>query len=156
MIGFGNLGRALRRLLVPFGCAVRVYDPWLPDSALREHGVQPAGLAETLRASTVLFVLATVTDESERLLGPAEFDAIPFGARVVLVSRAAVVDFDALLDRVQSGRIVAAIDVWRRNRSRPIIARGRWMGSCSQRIAPGAFRARSSTSVSGCSTICVW
>lgn len=112
MIGFGNLGRALRRLLVPFGCAVRVYDPWLPDSALREHGVQPAGLAETLRASTVLFVLATVTDESERLLGPAEFDAIPFGARVVLVSRAAVVDFDALLDRVQSGRIVAAIDVW--------------------------------------------
>lgn len=59
MIGFGNLGRALRRLLVPFGCAVRVYDPWLPDSALREHGVQPAGLAETLRASTVLFVLAT-------------------------------------------------------------------------------------------------
>lgn len=156
MIGFGNLGRALRRLLVPFGCAVRVYDPWLPDSALREHGVQPAGLAETLRASTVLFVLATVTDESERLLGPAEFDAIPFGARVVLVSRAAVVDFDALLDRVQSGRIVAAIDVWPEE---PLAAdhRARTMdGLVLSGIAPGAFRARSSTSVSGCSTICVW
>ncbi len=112
LIGFGQLGRELRRLLVPFHPAVRVYDPWLPDSVLREHHVQPAELLETLSHSTVLFVLATVTAESEQLLGPAELDAIPIGARVVLASRAAVVDFDALLDRVQSGCFLAAVDVW--------------------------------------------
>jgi phosphoglycerate dehydrogenase-like enzyme len=112
LIGFGSLGRALRRLLLPFHCAVLVHDPWLPDSALREYQVQPAGLRETVESSTVLFVLATVTADSEHLIGADELDALPHGARVVLVSRAAVVDFDALLDRVQAGRLVAAIDVW--------------------------------------------
>jgi phosphoglycerate dehydrogenase-like enzyme len=112
LIGFGQIGRELRRLLVPFGCPVRAYDPWLPDSALREHAVQPAGLRETLESSSVLFVLATVTADSEKLIGAAELDALPPNARMVLVSRAAVVDFDALLDRVQAGRLVAAIDVW--------------------------------------------
>ena len=37
---------------------------------------------------------------------------MPPGARVVLVSRAPLVDFDALLDRVAAGRLAAAIDVW--------------------------------------------
>jgi phosphoglycerate dehydrogenase-like enzyme len=112
LIGFGNLGRALRDLLTPFHATIRVYDPWLPDRVLREHHVQPATLADTLASSQVLFVLATVTAASERLLGPAELDALRDGARVVLVSRAAVVDLDALLDRVAGGRLLAAIDVW--------------------------------------------
>ncbi len=103
LIGFGNLGRALRRLLAPFSPTLRVYDPWLPDNMLREHDVLPCGLEETLRQSRVLFVLATVTRDSEHLLGAAELDLVPDGARLVLVSRAAVVDFDALLDRVALG-----------------------------------------------------
>ncbi len=112
LIGFGNLGRALRQLLVPFHPVLRCYDPWLPDSVLNEHQMIPASLNEVLTQSQVIFVLATVTSESEHLLGPAELDAIPRGARLVLVSRAAVVDFDALLDRVSEGQFLAAIDVW--------------------------------------------
>ncbi|MDL5206612.1 NAD(P)-dependent oxidoreductase [Streptomyces sp. ALI-76-A] len=65
-IGFGNLGRALHELLVPFRAVVRVYDPWLPDSYLEEAGVTPASLDEVLEGSQVLFVLATITGESER------------------------------------------------------------------------------------------
>lgn len=112
VIGFGNIGRALTTLLAPFHPTIRVHDPWLPPGALREHHVHPASLVETLARSEVLFVLATATDASERLLGRAEWDTVPDGARVVLVSRAAVVDFDALLDDVAAGRLLAAIDVW--------------------------------------------
>lgn len=112
LIGFGNLGRALRPLLAPFHPVLRCYDPWLPNSVINEHQMIPAGLHEVLAQSQVTFVLATVTGESTHLLGPAELDAIPTGGRLVLVSRAAVVDFDALLDRVADGRFVAAIDVW--------------------------------------------
>ena len=126
LIGFGNLGRALRPLLEPFRCRVRCYDPWLPDAVLDQHGVKAASLDEVLRSSRFLFVLATVTSESEHLLGPAELDLLPNGARVVLVSRAPVVDFEALLDRAESGALLAAIDVWpdepmpREHRSRSI------------------------------------
>ena len=43
LIGFGDLGRAFRRLLVPFACPVKVYDPWLPDLLIRDHDCLPAG-----------------------------------------------------------------------------------------------------------------
>jgi len=112
LLGFGNLGRSLRRLLAPFQPTLRVYDPWLPAAALIDHDVVPATLDETLRKSQFLFVLATVTAESERLLDAARLDLVPAGARLVLVSRAAVVDYEALLDRVDQGRFLAAIDVW--------------------------------------------
>jgi phosphoglycerate dehydrogenase-like enzyme len=112
LIGFGNLGRALRPLLDPFRATVRCYDPWLPDATLAQHGVDAVGLDDLLRTSRFVFVLATVTAESEHLLGASELDLLPPGARLVLVSRAPVVDFDALLDRVESHALLAAIDVW--------------------------------------------
>ena len=112
LVGFGNLGRALRPLLEPFHCRVRAFDPWLPDAVLTDLGVQPATLSEVLQVSSFVFVLATVTAESEALLGATELDLLPAGARLVLVSRAPTVDFDALLDRVAGGRLTAAIDVW--------------------------------------------
>ena len=112
LIGFGNLGRALVPLLAPFRPTIRAYDPWLPDDVLDAAGLIPASLDDVLTDSRVVFVLATVTAESERLLGTAEVAALPDGACVVLVSRAPVVDFDAVLDEVASGRLRAAIDVW--------------------------------------------
>jgi phosphoglycerate dehydrogenase-like enzyme len=112
LIGFGNLGRALLPLLRAFEPTIRVYDPWLPDSVLREQGLHPAPLEEVLAESRFVFVLATVTAESEHLLGPAELDRLAAGSRLVVVSRAAVVDFDALYERLAAGRFSAAVDVW--------------------------------------------
>ncbi|MGH9104600.1 MAG: NAD(P)-dependent oxidoreductase, partial [Acidimicrobiales bacterium] len=105
-------GRALLSLLAPFRATVRVYDPWLPGSALEQVGVVPSRLPELLAESKVVFVLATVTAQSEHLLGAQELDLLPPGACLVLVSRAPVVDYEALLERVAAGRLLAAIDVW--------------------------------------------
>jgi phosphoglycerate dehydrogenase-like enzyme len=112
LIGFGNLGRALHRLLQPFRTTLRIYDPWLPDSVIAEQGAISSPLPELLAVSEFVFVLATVTAESEHLLGDAELDRVRPGARLVLVSRAAVVDYDALLRRVAGGQFLAAVDVW--------------------------------------------
>ena len=112
LVGYGNLGRALRPLLAPFAPTVRAFDPWLPDAVLREADVLPATLEETLRRSRFVFVLATVTAESDHLLGATQLDLLPEGARLVLVSRAAVTDYDALAERLAAGRFLAAIDVW--------------------------------------------
>jgi phosphoglycerate dehydrogenase-like enzyme len=113
ILGFGNIGRKLLPLLEPFRpSVVRCYDPWLPDSVLREAGMVPASLDEVLSSSTFLFVLATVTSESTHLLNAENMRLIPEGARVVLTSRAAVVDFDAMVRYVGEGRFLAATDVW--------------------------------------------
>lgn len=112
IIGFGNLGRALRPLLAPFSPRIRVYDPWIPPSVLRELDVEATGLDDLLHTSTFVFMLATVTSDSEHLLDARRLAMLPDGARLVLVSRAAVVDFDALLPELESGRLYAGIDVW--------------------------------------------
>ncbi|MBL7512737.1 hydroxyacid dehydrogenase, partial [Frankia sp. CN4] len=88
LVGFGNLGRALHPLLAPFQPTIRVFDPWLPPSVLRERGLVPAPLDETVARSQFLFVLATATAENHHLLGPRELALAPPGARLVLVSPA--------------------------------------------------------------------
>ena len=111
-IGFGELGRALNRLLPGFRATVRAHDPWLPDSALREQGVEPASLDTILSQSDVIFVVASVTSENGGFLGAAEFSKMRKGTSFVLLSRAGVVDFDALMDAVRRGHIKAASDVY--------------------------------------------
>lgn len=112
MVGFGNLGRALRPLLAPFETAVRVYDPWLPAAVLQDAGVVPSSLEDTLSNSEFVFVLATATAENAHFLDGAALDLLRPGARLVLVSRANVVDYVALHERLAQGRFLAAIDVW--------------------------------------------
>lgn len=112
IIGFGDLGRSLRTLLAPFRNPVMVYDPWLPADVIHAHDCRPAQLDEVLSRSRVIFVFASVTTENQGFLGQRELELIQPGSAFLLMSRAAVVDFPALLRQVESGRIKAAIDVF--------------------------------------------
>jgi phosphoglycerate dehydrogenase-like enzyme len=111
-IGFGDLGRALNILLAPFRANIKAYDPWLPPSALKDVGVKPATLDEVLTASDVIFVVAGVTTENGGFLGADAFAKMRRNTSFVLLSRAGVVDFDALIAAVSSGHIQAASDVY--------------------------------------------
>lgn len=111
-IGYGGLGRALRPLLAPFGCPVAVYDPWLGDGLLRSQGLEPCDLPTLLESSQVIFVLAVPSGENQALLSRDLLARIRPGATLVLISRAHVVDFDALTEFVLAGRFRAAIDVF--------------------------------------------
>ena len=78
ILGYGNIGRRLLPLLAAFRPArVRCYDPWLPDAVIRDAGMEPASLEETLSTSTFLFILATVTEESTHLLDADKLRLIP-------------------------------------------------------------------------------
>ncbi len=111
-IGFGDLGRALNLLLAPFRAKVKAYDPWLPPSALKDVNVQPATLDEVLTSSDVIFVVAGVTTENGGFLGADAFAKMRRNTSFILLSRAGVVDFDALIAAVSSGHIRAASDVY--------------------------------------------
>lgn len=112
IIGFGDLGRALNKLLSGFGCPVKVYDPWLPPSILRDHGVTPATFEEVFTGSDVVFVMAAITSENKGNIGKDTFESMRAGASFILLSRAEIVDFDALVECVRSGHIKAASDVF--------------------------------------------
>jgi len=111
-VGFGNIGRRLRALIEPFGCEVSAYDPWLTEAYLKDERVEPTSLRGLLESSRVIFVLATPTSENRALLSRELLELVRPDAALVLVSRAHVVDFDALTELVLEGRFRAAIDVF--------------------------------------------
>jgi len=111
-IGMGDLGKAILPLLTPFSPQVLAYDPWLPAEYLRSIGCEPATLNEVLTQSLITFVVAGATSQNQGFLGASEFASMPDGASLVLVSRAGVVDFEAMLDAVECGHIRVATDVF--------------------------------------------
>ena len=112
LVGFGDLARSLHRLIQPFNCPIKVYDPWVPDYVLHKRGCEAASLDEVLTTSRIIFVFAGVTSENQGFLGRRELSPIQKDASFLLMSRAAVVDFPVLLELVKAGRFRAATDVF--------------------------------------------
>lgn len=111
-IGYGSIAQALHPLLMPFGVHISVYDPWLGNGYLQTRGVTPSTLDDLLATSKVIFVLAAPSHENRALISREKLALIKPGAVFVLVSRAHVVDFEALTEMVSEGRFKAAIDVF--------------------------------------------
>jgi phosphoglycerate dehydrogenase-like enzyme len=112
IVGFGDLGRALWRLLQPFGARVQVHDPWQPDGHLRRMGVEPVGFETVMRDNRFVFVMATITTENKGLIDAEVLDWMQPRANLILVSRAAAADFPALCAAAAAGRVRVATDVF--------------------------------------------
>jgi len=112
LIGFGDLARAFVPLLAPFGCKLKVYDPWVSAHYMAGFGVTAATLDEVLSTSQAIIVFAAVTSDNQGFLGKREFELIRPGSIFLLMSRAAVVDFPEFLRQIELGRFRAATDVF--------------------------------------------
>ncbi|MGI9500365.1 MAG: NAD(P)-dependent oxidoreductase [Geminicoccaceae bacterium] len=112
LIGYGNLAKALVPLLRPFGCRIKVHDPWLSSDYLEQEGVISVELDRLLAESRYLFLLAGVTSENEGFLNRDRLETIQRDASVILASRAEIVDFQSLLDLGQARKIRLAVDVF--------------------------------------------
>ena len=137
LVGCGSLARALLPLLGPFRCELLGHDPWLDDAAVRALGVEPVGLLELFARSRIVFVLAPVTTENAGMIGRTCFEAMWSRSAVVLVSRAGVVDWEALLDAADSGRSAPRSTCSRTSPSRSPSGHGRLPARSSPRTGPG-------------------
>ncbi|MFT6304106.1 MAG: phosphoglycerate dehydrogenase-like enzyme [Pseudomonadales bacterium] len=111
-VGFGDLGRAILQTFAGLSPKVRIYDPWLSTEVLAREGLSSCSFHEVLSHSDVVCVVATVTDQTVGMMGEAEFQMMPSGALLLLLSRAEVVDLDAMMAACTSGHIRAATDVF--------------------------------------------
>ena len=112
LIGFGGLARCLMPLLAPFRPALYAHDPWLSDSYISQRGATPMGLDELLETCRFIFVLAIPSTENRAMIDRARLERVTRGSVFLLVSRAHVVDFDALTELLLAGRFRAGIDVY--------------------------------------------
>lgn len=112
IIGLGDIGSMLRKLLVPFKCKVFSYDPWLPESVIRDLDCIPAKLDDLMANSKVIFVLAGVTEGNAGFIGRTELEKVKPNSSVLVLSRAAVIDFEAFREMTAAGRFKGGTDVF--------------------------------------------
>jgi D-3-phosphoglycerate dehydrogenase len=107
LIGFGAIGRRVARMLRGFGCHILVYDPYLQPDAV-EEGVQMVGLDELLSRSRIVSLHARATAENKGMIGAKQLAAMPPGSVLVNCARGSLVDYEAVCDALDSGRLWGA------------------------------------------------
>jgi D-3-phosphoglycerate dehydrogenase / 2-oxoglutarate reductase len=110
LVGYGAIGRRVARVLTAFGARVLVADPYVERG---EPGVELVELDQLLARSRVVSLHARLTDETRGLIAARELGLLPEGAVLVNTARGALVDEEALVDALESGRLGAAgLDVY--------------------------------------------
>lgn len=110
VVGAGSIGTAVLRRLEAFAVhAVRVGTAARDDEAGHVHGVDE--LPRLLADAEVVVVTVPLTPETDGMLDAGLLARLPDGALLVNVARGKVVDTDALLAELVSGRLRAALDV---------------------------------------------
>jgi Phosphoglycerate dehydrogenase and related dehydrogenases len=112
LVGASLVGRHVIELLRPYSLRVAVYDPYLEAAEARELGVEKVDDLAALCASVdVLSVHAPDVDATRGMIGARQLSALRDGAVLINTARPALVDQDALLEHLESGRISAVLDV---------------------------------------------
>ena len=110
VIGYGQIGSRVVRLLKAFGCRILVSDPYVQLTAAdREDGVEHVHLEDLLAKADVVTLHARVTAETTGFIGRHQFAAMKPGALFVNTARGPMVDYDALYDTLVEGHLGGAM-----------------------------------------------
>ena len=110
VIGYGNIGTKVVRLLRAFGCHVLVCDPYVQLSADdRNAGVELVALDNLLVRSDVVTLHPRVTEETRGLIGKDTIALMKPGVILINTARGPLVDYDALYEALVSGQIASAM-----------------------------------------------
>ncbi len=112
LIGCGHIGRRLIEFLRPFKAEVWVCDPYLNGEMADAVGFLQTSLDNVLAQCDVVVCLAPLTPQTEGMIGRRELDLIRPGSALVNVSRGAIIDSPALVERLKRGDITAGLDVF--------------------------------------------
>ncbi|RIK43325.1 MAG: hydroxyacid dehydrogenase [Chloroflexi bacterium] len=112
VVGAGYTGRCVIKLLAALDAEVWVYDPYLSAERAAELGVRPVALDELLANCPIVTLQAPPTQETYRMIGARELRLLQDGAIFINTARSHLVDQEALLAELRTGRIQAALDVF--------------------------------------------
>jgi len=111
IVGASRIGRRVIELLRPFDLRVLLADPFVSAAEARALGVELVPLADLLRRGDVVSVHAPSLPETRHLIDAAGLASLRDGAVLINTSRGALIDQQALIDELRTGRISAMLDV---------------------------------------------
>ncbi len=112
LLGFGDLAKSLYPLLLPFSKNISVYDPWVPNKIIKKAGLKSINLNKMFSNCEVIYVLAAITTKNQNLIDKKLLNRMKPKSIFILMSRAAIVNFNDLKTRIKKGDIYVATDVF--------------------------------------------
>ena len=114
LIGLGNVGLRVARIAKAMGMKILVTKRTPPPrEILRELDAEFLTLPELLKRSDIVTLHVPLTDETYKMIGVEELRLMKPGALLINTSRGAILDHEALMDALESGRLGgAALDVY--------------------------------------------
>lgn len=114
IIGFGRIGQQVGRRALGLGMRVVAFDPFVGDERFRDSGVERVEtLEDALAVGDIVTLHSPLTDETRGLIGREAIASMKDGARLVNVARGPLVDEQALVEAIESGKLAgAALDVF--------------------------------------------
>ncbi len=113
IIGLGNIGAEVVRLIAPFAMRVLAFDPFAHPEFAAQLGVELTDLDTLLRASDFVSVNCPHTPQTYHLVGASEFGLMKPSAYFINTARGPIVDQVALTAALTGGQLAGAgIDVF--------------------------------------------
>lgn len=114
VIGFGRIGQLVARRALGFEMEVVAFDKFVSAERFRELGAEGlSSLGELYERADVVTLHVPKTPETVNLIDAGAIAAMRDGVRIVNCARGELVDLDALLAGLESGKVAgAALDVF--------------------------------------------
>jgi D-3-phosphoglycerate dehydrogenase len=114
VIGFGRIGQLVAKRALGFDMEVVAFDKFVAPERFRELGVEGVETSEELyRRADLLTIHLPRTPETANWIDAVAIAQMREGVRIVNCARGELVDLDALLAGLESGRVAgAALDVF--------------------------------------------
>lgn len=114
IVGYGDIGTRVAKLLQPFGCSILIYDPFKP---LTEEeitaGFEKVELDDLMARADVVTLHPRVTPETRGMISRERIALMKPGGYIVNTTRGQVLDYDALYDALVTGQLKgAALDTF--------------------------------------------
>jgi phosphoglycerate dehydrogenase-like enzyme len=106
IIGFGSIGSTIAKMLSGFSVEIVPF-----TQSGRDNTTAITDLDKHLPTLDVVILILPLTAESKHLFNAKRLSLMKDGALLVNVARGPIVDTDALVKELNSGRITAAVDV---------------------------------------------
>jgi D-3-phosphoglycerate dehydrogenase len=113
LIGFGNIGQKVARILQGFNPRLLAYDVRYNEDALRELHVEKASLEQIARESDLVSVHVPLMPQTANIVDAAFLAQMKPTAFLINTSRGGTVDEQALIEALKNGTIAGAgLDVF--------------------------------------------
>jgi len=113
VIGLGKVGGRVATRLKAFECEVLACDPYIAVKRAHDLGVKLVSHEEIYKNCDIVTVHTPLNDETKNMIGGREIAMMKQGVIILNVARGGIVNEEALLDNLNSGKVTgAAIDVF--------------------------------------------